>query len=185
MTSLAGAPTHYPSSSKNLTTTRGVFRKPSLMSAGRLSILRTSPGQKRLPHLHQTTSWWLYLGSDITDRSEIKKTNRQGNLSLSWNIVRSHDKQTDDKRHCRHTVLFIPNQTNCGCHHSEIRQAFPALRSTTAIKIILNTSSVTQRNIRQRRLTRLGGGIQIQHDLYHLRRGLINRYQIKLKFILS
>ena len=133
--------THYPSSSKNLTTTRGVFRKPSLISAGRLSRLRTSPGQKSPPHLHQTTSWWPYLGSDITARSEIKKTNRQRNLSLSLKIEESHDKQSDDKRHCGHTVLFLPNQTNCGCHHSQSVRL--SLRSTPAIKIIQTTSSVT------------------------------------------
>ena len=49
--------THYPSSSKNLTTTSGVLVKPSLMSSGKESRLLTSPGQKRPPHRHQTTSW--------------------------------------------------------------------------------------------------------------------------------
>ena len=82
----------------------------------------------------------------------------QRNLSLPFSLARSHDKQTDDKRHCRHTVLFIPNQTNCGCHHSEIRQqAFPpAPRSTPAIKILQATSSVTQHYTWHRRPTRLG-----------------------------
>ena len=48
---------------------------------------------------------------------------------MSSKLEESHDKQSDDKRHCGHTVLFLPNQTNCGCHHSQA-QAFPALHSS-------------------------------------------------------
>ena len=132
MTSLVGAPTHYPSSSKNLTTTRGVFRKPSLISAGRLSRLRTSPGQKRPPHLHQTTSWWPYLGSDITARSEIKKTNRQINLSWSW--VREGCQGVTINKLMINAIVAIP----CYLYQTKltvaatttVRQAFPALHSS-------------------------------------------------------
>ncbi len=53
--------TYYPSSSKNLTTTRGILRNPSLISSGREARPFTSPGQKSPPHLHHTASPSRYL----------------------------------------------------------------------------------------------------------------------------